>query len=60
MMNELKPCPYCGGEVHLFPCLTFQNNFRIFCGKCCVQTESYNDKEMLIDDWNEAAGDTGG
>lgn len=54
---ELKPCPFCGGKVHLFPSLTFSNRFVIFCGKCFLQTLAYDDKEQLINDWNRRADD---
>lgn len=30
MFDELKPCPFCGGEAHLF----VKNGVRVLCPKC--------------------------
>lgn len=52
-MNELKPCPFCGGEVELF-----ENNnailgrWYIFCPKCGIETGLYIKPEYIVEKWN--------
>lgn len=47
--ESLKPCPFCGGEVH------FGNfNEQIFCSSCtCCMNKSTMSKEELIKAWNK-------
>lgn len=35
MFDELKPCPFCGGEAHLF----VNDGVRVFCPKCGGSTK---------------------
>ena len=60
MMDELKPCPFCGGEVRF---VSIQNGFAIVCGdkNClgqmrimfgrCDNKEIF--RETLISNWNK-------
>lgn len=47
-MNNLKPCPFCGGEAHFFTKCTVERGltrgweFGIFCSKCNVATAKTN------------------
>lgn len=50
MLNELKPCPFCGGEN----VKTQYELFRpyIICYKCHAQTPCYNDYKSAKEAWN--------
>ena len=45
--DELKPCPFCGGEA-------VRGMLSVWCSKCGVETEKDGDatKEELIEKWN--------
>ena len=62
---ELKPCPFCGGEVAMYDKFDddIHRYFKISCGNCHLSMSSYTyriyseeDKESaklhLITDWN--------
>lgn len=54
MSEELKPCPFCGGEAELYGISSFWN---VKCLKgCCfrpaTEGNSYTSKEIAIDNWN--------
>ena len=60
MMNELKPCPFCGGEAvfvtrsigHGGGCAIF--DFQISCTSCEVKVpESYGCIEFYLDEYGE-------
>ena len=35
MFDELKPCPFCGGDAHLFA----DNGIRVICPQCGASTK---------------------
>ena len=51
----LKPCPFCGGEAHLWvgnPKLHMDSN--VSCSKCHItQRQHYETSEQAIKAWNE-------
>lgn len=51
-MSELKPYPFCGGEVELFE---NNNACYIFCPKCGIETGLYIKPEYIIERWNRRA-----
>lgn len=59
-MNELKPCPFCGGEgcvqEHVFSGYT--STFGVVCLDCCCETRQfYDSKEDAIEAWNRRVND---
>lgn len=63
MSNELKPCPFCGGEAGLFEIKGIGNDLIEYMVGCletdceirpCVQREL--DKKGTIDAWNRRDG----
>lgn len=58
-MNDLKPCPFCGGKARLF----VNGGVRVICSKCCVGTMILTDSlayesnavETVIKAWNRRA-----
>ena len=60
-MTELKPCPFCGGSVHIVTAIKgirMHDYYAIvhpLTEECIlneVETDAYADKEELIDLWN--------
>ena len=58
MQNELKPCPFCGGEANLikrnlktgfFPS---GGTYYVHCKSCLISTQPRKHKEDVIDIWN--------
>lgn len=47
--EELKPCPFCGGEAKLV--VQFGDEFQVLCQNCEAQT-NFHDKEGAIAAWN--------
>ena len=47
--EELKPCPFCGGEAKLV--VQFGDEFMVLCPNCEAQT-NFHDKEGAIAAWN--------
>ena len=58
MTEELKPCPFCGGEgkvgksIHC-PSVVGDIQCFIHCQKCDLETGLFNDKEAPVVYWNE-------
>ena len=58
-MNDLKPCPFCGGKARLF----VNGGVRVICSKCYVGTMILTDNmecesnavETAIKAWNRRA-----
>lgn len=62
MSNELKPCPFCGGEakilIHTFHALPLPSNVQVGCTKCGCRTDPwYGTKREAIDAWNTRTGE---
>lgn len=62
-MNELKPCPFCGGEAYI--CKEnipyHPTSYAVDCGndRCDVDpsTDFFEDKEKAIEAWNRRVKD---
>ena len=53
MANELKPCPFCGGDA-VIEGDTYQ---WIVCNNCGAETMGNEDIEVVIERWNRRAED---
>ena len=58
MMEELKPCPFCGGEAGIVHGDLGRNGSRVICKSCggstdffCISTRYSSDKKAA-DAWN--------
>ncbi|MEQ1977395.1 Lar family restriction alleviation protein [Xenorhabdus sp. SGI240] len=52
MTDELKPCPFCGGESDVSE--EFGGKYYVYCGDCSVeQTEPSETEEEAIAAWNQ-------
>ena len=57
-MPELKPCPFCGGYVHLDEAYSCFRDFVLYCEGCDMvfTLDSFcATKEELIEAWNQRA-----
>lgn len=55
MSEELKPCPFCGGEARLVHCMNAP--CRVVCEECGCGTRWFacDGREHAIDEWNRRA-----
>jgi Lar family restriction alleviation protein len=60
MSNELKSCPFCGGEGQQYAGEPDEEGERHFveCVQCGVQTGEYADEESALEAWQMRAEDT--
>ena len=57
MMNELLPCPFCGGEAQVRG--SFMDGFRVeCCGLCFASTQRYRTEAEAIEAWNTRSAGT--
>lgn len=57
-MDELKPCPFCGGEAcmqqHVF--VGYSSTFGVVCLDCCCETRQFYHTENEAEEaWNRRA-----
>lgn len=59
-MNELKPCPFCGGEARIrdFTMVDLEPEIDVFCINCGAQTFVYETKDDAIEAWNRRVEDS--
>lgn len=53
-MNELKPCPFCGGQARRAENKNF--GWLVHCKKCFAKTDHYQSKGAAARAWNRRAG----
>lgn len=53
-MNELKPCPFCGGEAELIPGLAYGevNGYECGCCDCNFTCGLHDTEEESVEHWN--------
>ena len=51
MYNELKPCPFCGGEAELYQ--SYCGYYQIECHQCSARSCTAVEKESVISNWNK-------
>jgi Lar family restriction alleviation protein len=51
-MEELKKCPFCGGEAILYKSFDYVNKCRVECTNCNICTQNYDTKGEAIEAWN--------
>lgn len=60
-MNELKPCPFCGGDAKLvrreqkYGFYPSGGTYYIHCKNCLMTTQPRCKKEYVIEAWNRRA-----
>ena len=50
-VQELKPCPFCGGEAEIFYS-DVHMAFFVHCKHCIASIHPFPDKEVAIEAWN--------
>lgn len=51
-MEELKRCPFCGGEARLYKAFDYVSKYRVECTKCFVYTLNCDTEKEAIKAWN--------
>lgn len=55
MPNELKPCPFCGGEANIDQGNGIFKVFYVFCTKCKTRQANRLTREDAVEYWNGRA-----
>ena len=51
-MEELRECPFCGGEARINRVQDICPNYVIRCWECRASTKWFRDKKQAIEQWN--------
>lgn len=64
-MNELKPCPFCGGEAQISSDTEATRDtadrfwaYTIVCSRCCATSGLTYTPKKAVEAWNRRASDT--
>ena len=49
MTEELKPCPFCGGEAK---CIEFYGLYHVICCNCHIAGKDCSTRESAVSAWN--------
>ena len=49
-MNEIKPCPFCGGKAELFH--SYDGYYCVQCTVCYCSTLNFRKEQTAINFWN--------
>jgi Lar family restriction alleviation protein len=57
MPNELKPCPFCGGEAETIKSFLYGKvtGYAVYCKKCDCELKMYTSKQNATKAWNRRA-----
>ena len=57
--NELKPCPFCGGEGEMIENFLFGKavGYMVGCKNCWCELRIYTSKQNAVKAWNRRKGD---
>lgn len=60
MSEDLKPCPFCGGEAEVHPSSDWNTRFSgktffVWCDKCETRGDYYNSEAEAVAAWNARA-----
>ena len=53
MTENLKPCPFCGGESEIHQ--AYDGMYQVECANCFARSAFARDKKSVIDRWNRRA-----
>lgn len=56
-MNELKPCPFCGGEAEFEIYEDDISLFNVVCKRCRAESAMFVEKEKATEAWNRRVKD---
>ncbi len=58
MLEEIKKCPFCGGNAGVFED-EFEGNkiYMVACEQCAISTAAYEHDQSAINDWNKRVND---
>lgn len=51
-MNELKPCPFCGGRAAVAQNASVFLDYRVYCKRCGAETGMYTTAIKAVRCWN--------
>ena len=52
-MDELKPCPFCGGEAVMDSDGYYRKTFWVSCTYCGCSTQSFWTEKESVEAWNK-------
>ena len=58
VMDELKPCPFCGGKDSGILTTSYDGYwFAVFCENCMAQTRKCRQEKDAVEAWNRRVGE---
>lgn len=60
-MDELRPCPFCGGKADIHYAYTWglQNQYEVRCDLCPCAMGVHGSEQEAIEEWNRRADQDG-